>query len=70
MRIWSIPYLKNFVWVNSFKLYTVFIKCSFVILTSQGSPPASVSGGKDLPVSAGVQAPAKMPRSGNEVMSK
>jgi hypothetical protein len=32
-----------------------------------------ISSGKDLPdlpVSAGVQAPAEMPRSGNEVMSK
>ena len=28
------------------------------------------SSGKDLPVSAGVRAPAEMPRSGNEVMSK
>jgi len=28
------------------------------------------SSGKDLPVLAGVQAPAEMPCSGNEVMSK
>jgi hypothetical protein len=33
-----------------------------IILTSSGK--------HDLPVSAGVEAPAEMPRSGNEVMSK
>lgn len=36
-------------------------------LTSLGKPPASISGGEGLPVSAGGPAPAEMPRSGNEV---
>ncbi len=35
-------------------------KKHLISLTSSGKSPASVSGGKDLPVSAGVRAPAEM----------
>ena len=42
-------------------------KKHLISLTSSGKSSASVSGGKNLPVSVGVRAPAEMPRSGNEV---
>lgn len=38
-------------------------------LTSSEKSSASLSGGKDLPVSVGVQAPAEIPRSGDEIMT-
>jgi hypothetical protein len=40
------------------------------ILTLSSKSPASSSGGMDLLVSVGVQAPTEIPRSGNKVMSK
>ena len=46
-----------------------FIHSDYFNLIRQVLTPASVSGGKDLPVSAGVCAPAEMPRSGNKVIS-
>jgi hypothetical protein len=39
-------------------------------LTLSSKSPASSSGGMDLLVSVGVQAPTEIPRSGNKVMSK
>jgi len=41
-----------------------------MVLTSSGKFTAFVSRSRKLPVSADVQVPAEMPRSGNEVMSK
>jgi helix-turn-helix protein len=47
--------------VNVYTLYS---------LTSSGKSPAFVSMGKNFPVSAGVQEPAEIPHSDNEVMNK
>ncbi|GAA4298701.1 hypothetical protein GCM10023142_38850 [Anaerocolumna aminovalerica] len=59
---------ESHVFKNKDKNMGFILKKKYLIsLTLSGKSPAFVSGGKDLPVSAGVRAPAEMPRSGNEV---